>query len=309
MRNYLSGLVQAQRKNMERMAEVVPESDDQALQHFLSNSPWNERAVLDQIALDVDRLFGDKKERALIFDESGITKKGSYSVGVARQWNGRLGKVDNCQVGVYATLCCGQFASLIDARLYLPEVWVNDDERCEKAGVPKDQRKLLTKPQLALEIVRNNRQLGVRFAWVGMDGFYGSKPSLLRSLNNDGEIFMADVHKDQRVYLDDPRPIIPASKPGDDRKEMCLEAQVAAIRVDKWAKNQPPEDWKLVNLRDSTKGVLEVEVLHRRVWLWDGKEEHAHEWHLLVRREVNSPNEIKYSLSNASAETSIERLA
>ncbi len=134
--------MQSQRKNMERMAEVVPESDDQALQHFLTNSPWNEREVLDQVALEADRLLGGEEDSALLVDESGITKKGKHSVGVSRQWNGRLGKVDNCQVGVYATLCWGRHATLIDTRLYLPDRWVQDSKRCQKAGIPEEQRKL-----------------------------------------------------------------------------------------------------------------------------------------------------------------------
>jgi SRSO17 transposase len=101
-KQYLSGLMQARRKNMERMAEVVIDSDEQALQHFLSNSPWDERGVLDQVAREADGLLGGTPDSALLIDESGITKKGRHSVGVSRQWNGRLGKVDNCQVGVFA---------------------------------------------------------------------------------------------------------------------------------------------------------------------------------------------------------------
>uniref|UniRef100_UPI0025E01C99 transposase n=1 Tax=uncultured Thiodictyon sp. TaxID=1846217 RepID=UPI0025E01C99 len=88
------GLMQARRKNMERMAEVVTDSDEQALQHFLSNSPWDERGVLDQVARDADALLGGTADTALLIDESGITKKGRHSVGVSRQWNGRLGNVD-----------------------------------------------------------------------------------------------------------------------------------------------------------------------------------------------------------------------
>jgi SRSO17 transposase len=98
------GLMQARRKNMERMAEVVPESDEQALQHFLSNSNGDARGILDQVPLEADALLGGTEESALLIDESGISKKGNESVGVARQWNGRLGKVDTCQVGVCAAL-------------------------------------------------------------------------------------------------------------------------------------------------------------------------------------------------------------
>ena len=93
-KQYLSGLMQARKKNMERMAEVVPQSGEQALQHFLSNSTWDERGVLDQVAVQADRLLGGTDKSALLVDVSAITKKGNKSVGVARQWSVRLGKVD-----------------------------------------------------------------------------------------------------------------------------------------------------------------------------------------------------------------------
>ena len=156
--HYLCGLMQARRKNMERMAEVVPESDDQALQHFLSNSPWDARAVLGQVASEADALLGGTRDSALLIDESGFTKKGRHSVGVARQWNGRLGKVDNCQVGVFAALSRGPAATLIDTRLYLPGSWVDNRDRCEAAGIPEAARRAQSKAQLALEMVRANRR-------------------------------------------------------------------------------------------------------------------------------------------------------
>lgn len=308
-KHYLSGLMQARKKNMERMAEVVPESDEQALQHFLSNSSWDERGVLDQVALEADALLGGTDESALLIDESGITKKGNKSVGVARQWNGRLGKVDNCQVGVYAALSRGSHSTLIDTRLYLPASWVEDKARCAAAGVPRKGRRARSKAQLALEMVRHNRCLGVRFSWVGMDGLYGKEPALLRALESDGETFVADVHKDQRIYLEDPRPTVPPAAPGRGRKHTRAVAQSEPLRVDAWTKAQPDSAWRRVTLRDSTKGPLQVEVLHQRVWLWDGKEAQARHWHLIVRREVKARDEIKYSLSNAPADTPLHRLA
>jgi SRSO17 transposase len=99
---YFKGLIQAKKKNMERMAEAVPNSDDQVLQHFLTNSSWDDQLVIDQLAQDANQLIGGKKDSCLIIDESGIPKKGIKSVGVGRQWCGQLGKVDNCQVGVYS---------------------------------------------------------------------------------------------------------------------------------------------------------------------------------------------------------------
>lgn len=205
--------MQARRKNMERLAEVVPDGDEQQLQHFLSESPWSAREVLDQVAREADRLLGGFGDSALLLDESGFTKKGRHSVGVARHWNGRLGKVDNCQVGVFTALCHGDRAAPIDARLYLPKAWTDDPKRCRRAGVPQAEQVARSKAQLALQSVRHQRARGVRFDWVLVDGGYGKEPWLLRALDGDGEVFIADVHpnriRDQHIYLDDPKPQIP----------------------------------------------------------------------------------------------------
>ena len=227
--------MQARRKNMERMAEVVPESDDQVLQHFLSNSRWDERGsgsgrLGGRCAAGWHAGVGaaDRRERH--------HQEGQHSVGVARQWNGRLGKVDNCQVGVFAALSRGPDATLIDTRLYLPKCWTNDAARCAAVGVPKAARELKSKPQLALEMVRHNRRLGVRFAWVGMDGLYGKDPALLRALERDGATFVADVHKDQRIDLADPRPRVPATTPGAGVRAPWPSA---TVRVDASAGHSP----------------------------------------------------------------------
>ena len=118
---YLRGLAQAGRRNMERMAEVVPGTDYQRLQNFATNSPWDHRAVMRQVAEEADRLLGGEPDSSLLIDESGFVKKGKDSAGVARQWCGRLGKVDNCQVGVFGVLSNGARYALIDVRLYLPK--------------------------------------------------------------------------------------------------------------------------------------------------------------------------------------------
>ena len=167
---------------MERMAEVVPDSDDQVLQHFLSNSSWDERGVMDQVALEADELLGGREDSALLIDETAFTKKGGKSVGVARQWNGRLGKVDNCQVGVFGALCSGSASTLIDTRLYLPQKWVKDKARCRAAKIPLESRRFRSKVDLALEMVQASRRLGVRFQWVIADGGYGKEPRFLRTL-------------------------------------------------------------------------------------------------------------------------------
>jgi SRSO17 transposase len=290
---YVQGLIEAETKNMERMEEVVPDADHQVLQHMLSESAWSERAVLDQIAQEASQRFGNDEDTSLTIDESGVPKKGRYSVGVARQWCGQIGKVDNCQVGVFAALSRGSDATLMDARLFLPKDWIDDDARCQAAGVPKAQRRFQRKTDLALAMIRHARQQGIGFAWVGFDGFYGSDPGLLRTLDDEGEIFVGDVHKDQHIYLADPEPVVPPPTTSRGRPPSVLQPQTPALRVDDWAQQQPPSAWQPVTLRKGTKGPLEVDILHRRVWVWDGREAQARQWHLIVRRERATPTEIK----------------
>ncbi len=306
---YVQGLIQAETKNMERMEEVVPEAHHQALHHMLSESAWSERAVLDHVAQEAHRLLGSDEDTALLIDESGVPKKGCHSVGVSRQWCGQIGKVDNCQVGVFAALNRGPEVTLIDERLFVPKAWTDDDPRCQAAGIPKAQRGFQQKTDLALAMIRHARQQGIGFAWVGFDGFYGSDPAFLRALDDDREIWVGDVHKDQRVYLEDPQPAVPPPVTTRGRPPTALQAQTPALRVDHWAQQQPASAWQPVTLRDGAKGPLHVDILHRRVWLWDGQETQAREWHLIVRREVASPDDIKYSLSNAPVETLVPRLA
>jgi len=310
MKQYMSGLIQANKKNMERIAEVVPDSSAQSFQHFLSESEWNEREVIDLVALGSNMLLGNKEDSCLIIDETGILKKGKKSVGVSRQWCGQIGKVDNCQVGVFAALCHGGYATLIDERLFLPESWINDKKRCLAAGVPTDKIVAKRKPELALDIVDHAHQLKLGYNWIGCDGFYGENPAFLRALDARNETFMADVHKNQHIYLEDPRPIVPPQKPEKrGKKPTRLQAQTKSDRVDLWALKQPADAWKRITLRDSTKGELQADILHQRVWLWDGIEPEAHCWHLIVRREVNTPSKLKYSLCNAKKEIPTSRLA
>lgn len=306
---YGQGLIQTETKNMERMEEVVPEADHQVLQHMLSESAWSERAVLDQVAQEASQRLGNDEDTSLTIDESGFPKKGRHSVGVARQWCGQLGKVDHCQVRVFAALSRGLDVTLIDARLFLPKTWTDDDRRCQAAGIPKVQRRFQRKADLALAMIRHARQQRIGFAWVGFDGFYGSDPGLLRALDADGERFVGDVHKDQHIYLADPEPVVPPPTTSRGRPPSGLQSQTPALRVDHWAQQQPASAWQRVTLRDGTKGPLRVDILHRRVWLWDGQEAQAHLWHLIVRRDVATPTEIQYSLSNAPAETPLSRLA
>jgi SRSO17 transposase len=306
---YLKGLFQADKKNLERIEERVPGTKYDPLQYFLSDADWDWKPVNDQIAVDVDKLLGGHGDSALYIDETGIPKKGKMSVGVSRQWCGQLGKTDNCQVAVFATLGCGRFSTPIDCRLYLPKVWTDDKKRCLKAKIPGAEIVFRTKHEQALDMVFHARENGIRFNWVGFDGFYGSNPEFLRVLADNSETFMADVHKNQQVYIEDPMPAIPEPKSKKGKEPTKLKAQTESIRVDKLVKTQPDGAWKRIKVRETTKGKLIIDVFHKKVWLWDNKEKKARLWHLIVRREIDTPNEIKYSLSNADPETSVKRLA
>jgi SRSO17 transposase len=290
------------------MTEVVPGTKYQSLHHFTTYSPWDHRPVIDQVALDADILLGGSPDSALIIDESSLPKKGKKSVGVARQWCGRLGKVDNCQVGVYASLVLGSSATITDYRLYLPQEWTDDHKRCKSAGVPDDIT-FKSKSQLALDIVHHARSLGMRYAWVGADGGYGKEPQFLKTLDDEGEQFIVDVHKDQSIYLEDPCPYIPEKQAVKGRHPSLYKTDTPKLAVAKWASEQPEDAWQRIATRDSTKGRLQVDILTRRVWVWLDKKQCVRQWHLVVRRECDSQQTLKYSLSNAPAEISPERLA
>jgi SRSO17 transposase len=289
-RIYLRGLMQARRRNIERIRDAVPGSDEQALHHFIANSPWDHRPVLDKVARDANALLGGTDDSFLLIDETGFPKKGRDSVGVARQWCGRLGKVDNCQTAVCASLGKGSIVTLIDTALFMPQEWTRDRARMAEAGVPDTFRTYRTKQELALDLIERALQNGVQFSWVGFDGFYGDNGQFLRMLDGAGLTFLGDVHCDQYIWTADP----------------TTDKSAKRLRADAWAASQSADAWRRVEMRHGTKGPMEVEALHGRVWLYQRGEEQAYQWHLIVTRQ---PNRFKYSLSNAAPDTPVQRLA
>ena len=167
---YLHGLAQAEAATFAAMAAVVEDGCAQQFQPFISHAPWRHEPVIDQIGRDAERLLGGKPDSALLIDESSFVKQGDRSVGVARQWCGRLGKIDNCQVAVFAVLTDGARHTPVDMRLSLPQRWIEDAARCDRAEIPMEARTLRTKSALALAMVRAARARGMRFGWVGVDG-------------------------------------------------------------------------------------------------------------------------------------------
>jgi SRSO17 transposase len=308
--SYLNGLLRCERgkANIERIEEIMQEFEYHHYQHFLSNSPWDHTAVIAQVRRDSDAVMGKERVKhqlptGLIVDESAHPKRGDKSVGVARQYAGEIGKVDNCQVGVYASLVTGNCSCLVDERLYLPKEWIEDKERCELAAVPESERIFKTKPQLALEIIDQSLREGIHFDWVGGDGLYGHTYELAKGLEDRKLLFVLDIHKDQHVYLTHPDIILPEKSPGRGRIPTRLKASLQPVRVDQYVANLGKHDWQKVTIRKACKGYLRAWIHIATVWVWDGEERCARQRSLIVRQDIHKKNKkgkIKYSLSNGS---------
>lgn len=298
---YLGGLTSgAARKNMERMDEHQPmdKQDYEGMQHFLSNSPWDASDVFAWAANQADERLGGRPESLLVIDESAIGKKGDASVGVARQYNGRLGKQDNCQVGVFAVLNCGAHSAMIDADLYLPEEWTKDPARCEKVGVPEENRIFKTKIDLAREQIQRAVKRGVRFACVGFDAFYGRDQGLLDWIAGQGLVYCADVPSNAHVFTAKPM----QEKRPEKMSQFAKKVEDVAKRL-----RSKPEKAHEIILREGENGIVQAKVWTTRVWVWaESADRPSQQW--LVVRECEDGTQ-KISLSNAPADTSVKRLA
>ena len=297
------------RKNMDRMAEVVPDSKSRNLQQFLTHSKWSANDVIDQVACDADELLGGRHQTGLFIDESGFAKQGPMSVGVARQWLGRLGKVDNGQVAVFGVLGKDRFALPVDVRLYLPRAWAEDPKRCEKAGIPESERIFRTKEELALEIVRKARQRGLRFAWVGADGGYGKGPGFCMALDQMGELFVVDLHSDFTVYLDDPKPYVPEKKNKKGRPFTRYRTDAKSYEVKDVVELFDLLDQPVLKLRNTSRGPLKVRALRVPVYVWDGESSDSKRYDLVATSTLGKKPQIKISLSNADDTIDLKNLA
>jgi SRSO17 transposase len=305
---FLHGLLQSPLSNMEKMAETVVGSDYHRLHHMLSDSDWDSSLLRRQLCADANHSGLAGKRAGLLLDGSYFAKKGDASAGVQRQWNGRLGKVDNCQTGLFAVIARDGIGAFVDARLYLPKAWTVDSARCEKASIPEAARAYRTKWEMLLEIVRCARQNALKFGFVGFDGEFGQVPELLRALADDGEVFLAEVHCNQTIFVADPKPRVPERRSAKGRAPSRPVVGSEALTVQSWAATQPERAWRRVLIRRGEKGAVQAEFLAARVFVWDGKEAKARRWHLLVRRELDG-SAIKYVLSNAPSGTSVHDLA
>ncbi|MCB1130290.1 MAG: IS701 family transposase [Verrucomicrobiae bacterium] len=300
-RHYLSGLLGTQRrKNIETIENDVAGSDYQGMEQFVSSSPWCHKELMDHVALDANRLLGDARKAGLYIDESSFLKKGRASVGVQRQWSGRAGKVENCQVGVFACLGNEERMCITDFRLYLPESWAEDDDRCRKAKIPDRHRIYQAKWQQALEMVTHAREQGLEFGWVGVDSLYGSNAKFLNAVEDLGEKFMRDVNRTTKVWCSKPRleEVPSAQGNGRPRKHARLSADNRAeyASVGELTSRHFESKHQVVSYRRGHKGKLSTRVWVRKVWRWEKGWDRIRHRLLVVRQDADGS--FKYSLTN-----------
>jgi SRSO17 transposase len=279
--------------------------DNQALSHFLSNSPWLYKNLSRSVRAKAIEIIGTNG--VIILDESGIKKSGDSSVGVSRQYCGNLGKVENCQVGVFLAYFKDNKRTLIDFRLYLPENWVEDKERCLKAKIPPEMIKFQTKHDLGLEMIDNAIKEEIPFSYVAMDGFYGENPTLLNELENRGVTFVADIASDTQVYLEEPVVGIPEKKGSRGRPPSKLKVlSTSSVKVNSFSSSG--DGWKLIKVRKTERGNKEVYFKALQVWRRYNELPYEKPLWLLISKDSKT-GEIKHSLCNAAENTSIEKLA
>ena len=294
---YVAGLVSnVKRKNIETIA-YLHEQDRQPMQKFIGQKPWEAEPMIDELVRQVGASIG-RADGVLVIDPSGVLKQGKASVGVARQWCGRAGKVDNCQVGVYMAYVARDEHALVDARLYLPKEWTKDKRRCRQAGIPKEI-KFRTRHQLALEMIRNHRA-ALPHAWVTGDDEMGRNGGFRDELRTMTERYLLAVPSNTLVRDLD---AVPPPYSG-----LRAPPKVPFQRADGWMKTV--RNWTRVEVRPGEKGPLAVEAVKVRVQTKRGRRNGPEET-LLIFRERQGGKTVKhdYALSNAPFETPLREFA
>jgi SRSO17 transposase len=295
---YVSGLLSdLESKNVESIAyrfgqERLP------LQRFIGWAEWDDAPLRDELARQIGANLGEAGA-VLVFDPSGYPKSGRESVGVARQWCGRLGKTDNCQVAVYLGYVSSKEHALVDVRLYLPKEWTQDKARLEKAGVPKPQRKFRTRHELCLEMLAERGPV-LPHAWVAGDDELGRPSWFRRRLRELHERYLLAVPSNTMIR---DLEVEPPAGTGRGRPP-----QRPWQSVSQWAAAQPASAWTTIDVRDGSKGPLFVQVLSRRVRTRNERRQESPDDELLVviryrDRENQAVTKTDYFLSNAETDT------
>ena len=298
--DYMSGLVSdLKRKNVESIA-YRHDQDRRNLQHFIGCAQWDHRPLMTELAGQVGEELGED-DGVIVFDPSGFPKQGKRSVGVQRQWCGRLGKVDNCQIAVYMAYVSRIDHALTNTRLYLPEEWAKDRARRKAAGVPKEVR-FQTRHEQALEMLDEQGDL-LPHAWVAGDDEMGKSAGFRRDLNDCGEQYLLAVPRDTLVRDLD-------AEPPEYRGRGAV-PKTPFLRVDQWRDALSEDAWTRIKVRDGEKGPLEVEIATCRVLTKISRRIMKYEETLVIIRSLDEVGVTKYDfyLSNAPCETLAKEFA
>jgi SRSO17 transposase len=308
---YLQGLMlPIERKSIQPMALALEGGNVQAMQQFIGQGLWEDEKLLEKHRQLVNETLGEE-DGVYIIDGSEFPKKGQHSVGVARQWCGRLGKVDNCQAGVFGAYASRKGYTLVDRRLYLPDEWFDEahQDRWHKGGIPEEVA-FKTKPELTLEMLETAVEEGhLCFRWVTCDEGFGANPAFLDSVDQLERWYLAEVPHDTRVWLQLPQTGIPSGS-GQGRppsRERLKPGQPAPQRVDEIAASLPEDAWQPYRIKEGSKGPLVAEFAFLRVVTVRDKLPGPEVW-LVLRRSLDDGPELKTYLSNAPADILVSEL-
>lgn len=286
MRDYVRGLLApVSRKNGWQLAEYAGHRDPAGLQHLLNGARWDADAIRDDVrAYVVERLGPDG---VLIVDDTGFVKKGSTSAGVSRQYTGTSGKIDNCQIGVFAAYATDRGRALVDRELYLPKAWMKDRERCRAAKIP-DDRGFATKGELAKAMVRRCLAAGLPATWVTADEAYGQDWSFRRMLEQHNLSYVVAVPKSQQI-----------------------KSLAGVWRIDQLIAEAPADAWQTLSCGDGAKGPRVYDWAAAKLpvnLVFDPDPPTHHRW-VLARRSLSDPGELAYYLAYAPVDAGIAELA
>jgi SRSO17 transposase len=299
---YVRGLLlDGERKSIEPMARRLPDGNIQALQQFVNQSPWSHKEVSASLARKVEQEF--VSEAYWLIDEVSFPKQGKHSVGVARQYCGALGKTANCQVAVTVDLGTEESSTPLNWALYLPEQWINDSLRREKAGIPKEVT-FKTKTNLALELIDEVKAWGLRDRVVLADSAYGDAYEFRQELRSRQLDYIVQVSGDLTGWTDDPHPSeLPMKRGGKiPRKRLYAKELPPARSLHEIAKALPSQGWKKVAWREGIKGPLCSRFARVIAWmangLVQGKTMNVPAEELLIEWPEKSDGPVKFWLSS-----------
>ena len=283
---YLRGLLSgAQRKNSWTLSEQAGQLVPDRMQRLLSSTDWDPDLVRDDLRSYVVDHLGDR-QGVLIVDETGFVKKGPRSAGVARQYSGTAGRIENSQIGVFLTYSSPSGRTFLDRELYLPKVWTDDRQRCDAAGIPAE-RVFKTKPELAMEMLARALDGGVPARWVTGDAVYGQYYKLREALEDRGVFYVLAVPVSQRVI----------AKTGALGAEWRADELIAVL---------PATAWRTRTAGAGSKGDRRYAWARARI---NGARDPEAEYWLLARRSLADPTDIAYDLTHGPKRVSLAELA